>query len=69
MKNRDFCPCRVITKIKGIIGKSPKINVKHGYNIIYDANMWVNMLTKCKVHVCILHASTSPSLTYARPRA
>ena len=23
--------------------------------------------TRYKVHVCILHASTSPSLTYARP--
>jgi hypothetical protein len=32
-QNRVFLFCRVITQIKGIIGKSPKINVKHGYNI------------------------------------
>jgi hypothetical protein len=31
--------CRVITKIKGIIDKSPKINIKYRYNIIYVANM------------------------------
>ena len=29
--------------------------------------MWEFILIKDKVHVCILHASTSPSLAYARP--
>ena len=66
-QNREFLFCRVKTKIKGIIGKSPKIIIKHEHNIIYDANMWEIMSTNYKIHVCILHASTSQSLTYARP--
>jgi len=27
-----------------------------------------NHVKICKIHLCILHASTSPSLTHARPR-
>jgi hypothetical protein len=30
--NHGFPFCRVITKIRGIDGKSPKINAKHDYN-------------------------------------
>ena len=29
--------------------------------------MWEYATINDKVHVCILHASTSPSLTHARP--
>jgi hypothetical protein len=39
-QNRVFLFCSVITQIKGIIGKSPKINRNHGYNIIYVTNTW-----------------------------
>ena len=39
----------------------------HGYNIIYDANKKEYVAINYKVRVCILHASTSPSLTHARP--
>jgi hypothetical protein len=45
--------CRVITQIKGIFGKSPKINIKHGYNIIYFAHMWEYVSTNYKFHACI----------------
>jgi hypothetical protein len=33
-QNRVLISCIVINQIKGIICKSPKINVKHGYNIV-----------------------------------
>jgi hypothetical protein len=52
-----------------MVGKSQKINIKHGYNIVYDANIWEYVSINCKVHVCILHASTSPNISYAHPQA
>jgi hypothetical protein len=50
-----FLSSRVIIKIKGIIGKVPKINIKHGYNIIYVENLWEYVSTNYKVHAFILH--------------
>jgi hypothetical protein len=43
---------------KWIIGKSPKINIKHIYDIIYVTNMWKYVPINYKIHVCILHASS-----------
>jgi hypothetical protein len=47
--------CNVITQIKGIFGKFPKISIEHKYNIIYIAHMWKYVSTNYKVDACILH--------------
>jgi hypothetical protein len=56
-QNRVFMLCTVITQIKGIIGKSPQINIKHGYNIVYDAKymgICINKLeSSCMFFTCI----------------
>jgi hypothetical protein len=65
-RNRKYLFYRVINQIKGIIRKSSLSNVKHDIIIIYVENMWEFNMIKDKVHVCIVHASTSPNLTYAR---
>jgi hypothetical protein len=58
-QNKVFIFSKVVTQIKGVIGKSPKINIKYEYNIEYDANIWEYVSINYKVHVCILHASAS----------
>ena len=66
-QNRVFWPRRVITKIRGLLGKSPKSS-KFMEITSWYMQIHVNKMAKSyKVHVCILHASTSPSLTHARP--
>jgi hypothetical protein len=57
-----FLFCKVITQIKGIISKSPKINIKYVYIIVYDANICEYVSINYKVHVCILHASVQKIL-------
>jgi hypothetical protein len=52
--------CSVITQIKRIIVKSQK-QYKHGYNIIYVANMWEYASKNYNVHAWILRASASHS--------
>jgi hypothetical protein len=51
----------------GTLWKIPKINLKHVGNIKNHVNIKRYDLINYKDHGCILHAPTSPSLTYTRP--
>ena len=61
-KTRVFCLCRVNSIKIGNKWIFPKIIIKHWYNP-YMMQIWLKYKQlKCKVHVCILHASPRNSL-------
>jgi hypothetical protein len=52
-QNTIFLLCRVITKIRGVDGKSPLINAKHDYNISKHLNMSEYASINYKLHAWI----------------